>query len=110
MVWPVIQAPAGEQSRSRVPTSSSGAPCARVQQLIARNCANGDPGGTSSVPASLVTLPGAIALTLLLERPSCLASVVVSLTSASLLTPQSETAGKAPPDTWLTMRPPPRSP
>lgn len=69
---------------------------------------NGESSGVSRRPASLVVLPGAIAFTLIFSRPSWRASVVVRPTSASLLTPYTDTAGKAPPDTWLTIVPPPR--
>lgn len=48
---------------------------------------NGRSSGTSSLPASDFTLPGAMAFLVMPSLPSCLAMVVVSPTSASLPMP-----------------------
>jgi len=95
----VIQAPACEQSSNRVPTNSSGAPRTRIatfhleeldkRRVVGRNC----------LPASLVVLPGAIALTAIRSRPSRRASVVVQSDERELADAVDRDRGNAPPET-----------
>ncbi len=68
-------------------SGSSGAPRTRMATLASRNLMKGESSGVSCLPASLVVLPGAMALTLIFSRPSWRARVVVSPTRASLLMP-----------------------